>query len=183
MLILILLKAVTDTAYLKKKLSSLSSINEPIIYTDPQDSTKFNKYYYGHTSLLNEVRYYPLVQLVIVGLFILVTLLALRSSYRSVQNQVWAGMAKETAHQLGTPVSSLEGWVEMLKEKNTEEQIVQELSKDVDRLRLVSDRFGKIGSTPQLEETDLVKQINNMVEYIKKRSTDRISFTVEYQWP
>jgi len=171
-------KAVTDNNYLPRKLEKLRSINDPIIYTDPFDSTKINKYYYGHTSLLNEVRYYPLVQLVIVGLFILVTLMALRSSYRSVQNQVWAGMAKETAHQLGTPVSSLEGWVEMLKEKKSEEQIVQELSKDVDRLRLVSDRFGKIGSTPQLEETDLVKQINSMVEYIKKRSPDRISFTV-----
>src|SRR6185295_5077187 len=113
-----------------------------------------------------------------VGLFILVVLLALRSSYRSVQNQVWAGMAKETAHQLGTPVSSLEGWVEMLKEKNSEEQIVQELSKDVDRLRLVSDRFGKIGSTPQLEETDLVKQISNMVEYIRKRAPGKISFNI-----
>jgi len=172
------LKAATDKDYLPARLKKLRSINEPIIWTDPGDSTKINKYYYGHTALLNEVRYYPLVQLVIVGLFILVTLLALRSSYRSVQNQVWAGMAKETAHQLGTPVSSLEGWVEMLKEKKSEDRIVQELSKDVDRLRLVSDRFGKIGSTPQLEEIDLVKQINNMVEYIKKRSTDRISFAV-----
>jgi signal transduction histidine kinase len=119
-----------------------------------------------------------MVQLIIVGLFILVTLLALRSSYRSVQNQVWAGMAKETAHQLGTPVSSLEGWVEMLKEKNGDEQIVHELGKDVDRLRLVSDRFGKIGSTPQLEELDLVKQINSMVEYIRKRAPGKISFTI-----
>ena len=119
-------KVKNDKNYLAEKLKKLKSINDPIIYTDPGDSTKINKYYFGHTSLLNEVRYYPLVQLVIVGLFILVTLLALRSSYRSVQNQVWAGMAKETAHQLGTPVSSLEGWVEMLKEKNSEEQIVQE---------------------------------------------------------
>ena len=171
-------KAATDKNYLSGKLKNLRSINKPVIYTDPLDSTKINKYYYGHTSLLNEVRYYPLVQLVIVGLFILVTLMALRSSYRSVQNQVWAGMAKETAHQLGTPVSSLEGWVEMLKEKNSDEQIVQELSKDVDRLRLVSDRFGKIGSTPQLEETDLVKQISNMVEYIRKRAPGKIGFTI-----
>ena len=171
-------KAATDKSYLLGKLKRFRSINESIIYTDPIDSTKINKYYYGHTSLLNEVRYYPLVQLVIVGLFILVTLMALRSSYRSVQNQVWAGMAKETAHQLGTPVSSLEGWVEMLKEKNSDEQIVQELSKDVDRLRLVSDRFGKIGSTPQLEETDLVKQISNMVEYIRKRAPGKIGFTI-----
>jgi signal transduction histidine kinase len=169
-------KAITDTNYLARKLESLKAINPPIVYTDPLDSTKVNRYYYGHTTLLNEVRYYPIVQLFIVGLFIIVTLLALRSSYRSAQNQVWAGMAKETAHQLGTPVSSLEGWVEMLKEKKSEEQIVQELSKDVDRLRLVSDRFGKIGSTPQLEETDIVKQIKNMVEYIKKRSPERVSF-------
>jgi signal transduction histidine kinase len=167
-----------DKGYLTGKLRSFRSINTPIIYTDPGDSTKFNKYYYGHTALLNEVRYYPLVQLVIVGLFILVTLLALRGNYRSAQNQVWAGMAKETAHQLGTPVSSLEGWVEMLKEKNSEEQIVNELSKDVDRLRLVSDRFGKIGSTPQLEKTDLVKQISNMVEYIRKRAPGKISFII-----
>src|SRR5690606_34326720 len=103
---------------------------------------------------------------------------ALRSSYRSAQNQVWAGMAKETAHQLGTPVSSLEGWVEMLREKHGDDKMVHELGKDVDRLRLVSDRFGKIGSTPQLEETDLVKQIENMVEYIRKRAPGKIGFDV-----
>jgi signal transduction histidine kinase len=87
-------------------------------------------------------------------------------------------MAKETAHQLGTPVSSLEGWVEMLKERNIDEQIVQELAKDVDRLRLVSDRFGKIGSTPQLEETDVIRQIKSMVEYIRKRAPGKINFSV-----
>jgi signal transduction histidine kinase len=172
------IKVASDKGYLTSRLRKFKSINDPIIYTDPLDSTKFNKYFYGHTALLNEVRYYPLVQLVIVGLFILVTLMALQTRYRSAQNQVWAGMAKETAHQLGTPVSSLEGWVEMLKEKNSEEQIVNELSKDVDRLRLVSDRFGKIGSTPQLEQTDLVKQISNMVEYIRKRAPGKISFTI-----
>jgi hypothetical protein len=87
-------KAATDKNYLPSKLRKLASINAPIIYIDPRDSTKINKYYYGHTTLLNEVRYYPIVQLVIVGLFILVTLMALRASYRSTQNQVWAGMAK-----------------------------------------------------------------------------------------
>src|SRR5258706_10117570 len=172
------IKAVTDKNYLPGKLKSLRSINDPVIYADPGDSTKINKYYYGHTSLLNEVRYYPLVQLVIVGLFILVTLMALRSSYRSVQNQVWAGMAKETAHQLGTPVSSLEGWVEMLKQHAVDEKIVRELEKDVDRLRLVSDRFGKIGSIPQLEERNIVTQIGNMVEYIRKRAAGRVNFII-----
>ena len=88
-------------------------------------------------------------------------------------------MAKETAHQLGTPVSSLEGWVEMLKEKEIDNQILQELEKDVSRLRLISDRFGKIGSRPQLEETDLVQQIRHMMDYMKKRATGKIQFKMD----
>ena len=87
-------------------------------------------------------------------------------------------MAKETAHQLGTPVSSLEGWVEMMKDKPGNEKIVQELEKDVNRLRLVSDRFGKIGSTPQLEEVDVVRQISTMMDYIKKRAPGKIRFSM-----
>jgi signal transduction histidine kinase len=172
------LKAATDPKYLYRRLQSMKSINQPILYIDPNDSTKINRYYFGHTSLLNEVRYYPLIQLFIVGLFIVVTVISLRSSYRSVQNQVWAGMAKETAHQLGTPVSSLEGWVEMMKERPENDKIVQELEKDVNRLRLVSDRFGKIGSTPQLEQLDLVQQITSMVEYIRKRAPGKVIFSV-----
>ena len=171
-------RIVTEKNYLPNQLEKLKSINNPIIYIDPVDSSHVNRYYYGHTSLLNEVRYYPLIQLFIVGLFIIVTLMALRSSYRSVQNQVWAGMAKETAHQLGTPVSSLEGWVEMMKEKPENEKIVHELEKDVNRLRLVSDRVGKIGSTPQLEEVDIVQQISSMVGYIRKRAPGKIRFTI-----
>ena len=90
-------------------------------------------------------------------------------------------MAKETAHQLGTPVSSLEGWVEMLRESPGNEKIAQELEKDVNRLRLVSDRFGKIGSTPHLEPVDLIRQINSMVDYMRKRATGKIVFTVNTQ--
>jgi signal transduction histidine kinase len=171
-------KAANDTGYLREMVQKFGNFNTPVQVEITNDPVTYNKYYYGDSALQNEVRYYPIVQLFIVGLFIIVIILTLRSSYRSVQNQVWAGMAKETAHQLGTPVSSLEGWVEMLKEKNSDEQIVHELSKDVDRLRLVSDRFGKIGSTPQLEETDVLKQINSMVEYIRKRAPDKIIFSV-----
>ena len=87
-------------------------------------------------------------------------------------------MAKETAHQLGTPVSSLEGWVEMLKQRAVDEKIVRELEKDVDRLRLVSDRFGKIGSKPQLEESNIVVQIGSMVEYIRKRAGEKVNFII-----
>ncbi|MBP9102256.1 MAG: HAMP domain-containing histidine kinase [Chitinophagaceae bacterium] len=172
-------KSANNISYVQGKLKQFKSQNKAIVWVDPFDSTRRNLYYYGNSKLLNEVRYYPIVQLIVVALFIIITLLSLRSSYRSVQNQVWAGMAKETAHQLGTPVSSLEGWVEMLKDKPGNEKITQELEKDVNRLRLVSDRFGKIGSTPQLEKLDLVSQINSMVDYMRKRATGKIIFTVE----
>lgn len=167
-----------DSLYLKKKLREFKSENRPIDYNDPLNRVQLNHYYYGHSRLLDEVRYYPIVQLFIVGLFILVTLLALRGNYRSTQNQVWAGMAKETAHQLGTPVSSLEGWVEILKETHSGESFVPEIEKDVTRLRLVSDRFGKIGSKPQLEEKNIVEQIRSMVEYVRKRAGGKVSFSI-----
>lgn len=172
-------KARKDKDYLPGMLRSFKASNTAFTWTDPNDSTKINRYYYGHSRLLKEVRYYPLVQLVIVGLFIWITIVALRSSYRSVQNGVWAGMAKETAHQLGTPVSSLEGWVEILKESHGGEKFVSELEKDVNRLRLVSDRFGKIGSTPQLEERNVVQQVTEMVEYIRKRASGRVVFHID----
>ena len=124
-----------------------------------------------------------MVQLFIVALFILITVIALRTSYRSTQNGVWAGMAKETAHQLGTPVSSLEGWVEILKEQYATESFVPEIEKDVSRLRLVSDRFGKIGSTPQLEQRNVVTQIEQMVEYIRKRAGGRVNFVMNTSSP
>jgi len=170
-------KIAANKNFLHKKLRTFRQQNTPIIYFDPLDSTRINRYYYGHSRLLTEVRYYPIVQLIIVGLFIIVTILALRSSYRSTQNQVWAGMAKETAHQLGTPVSSLEGWVELLKETHPSEPFVSELEKDVTRLRLVSDRFGKIGSMPQLEEKNVVTQTEQVVEYVRKRASGKVSFT------
>jgi len=165
--------------YLQQTLSRYKSQNPPITWTDPLDSSRINNYYFGHSKLLTEVRYYPLIQLFIVGLFILITFLALRSSYRSTQNGVWAGMAKETAHQLGTPVSSLEGWVEILKESHSEEKFVSELEKDVHRLRLVSDRFGKIGSTPQLVPIDIIAQIEQMTEYVKKRASGKVIFSLD----
>lgn len=174
-----LAKLDNNPGYLRQQLDAFRSDNPPIIWVDPIDSTRINKYYYGHTSLLTEVQFYPIVQLFIIGLFILITLLALQSSNRSVQNQVWAGMAKETAHQLGTPLSSLEGWTELLKQEPVNEKIIQEVEKDLNRLRLVSDRFGKIGSKPKLEEKDLVLQVTQMVEYVKRRAPDKVNFSIE----
>lgn len=168
-----------DAGYVKEQLKKFKAENDPIIWTDPINPTGVNRVYYGHSKLLREVRYYPIVQLIIVGLFILVTFLALRSSYLSVQNQVWAGMAKETAHQLGTPVSSLEGWLEIFRDMPGNEKMVAELEKDVTRLRLVSDRFGKIGSTPQLEERNIIRQIEDVVEYVRKRASGKVQFSLD----
>jgi len=164
--------------YLSQKLQEFKSLNAPIIWKNPFDTTQTNKVYYGESSLLKQIRYFPLIQLLVAALFIIITLIAVSTRNKSTQNQVWAGMAKETAHQLGTPLSSLQGWVEMLKDKPGNDNIALEMSKDVDRLKLVSDRFGKIGSTPQLEETNIVHQVQDMVSYIKRRSPDKIIFTV-----
>ncbi len=164
--------------FLQQKLKEFKKLNEPIVWKNPLDSTQTNKVYYGESALLKQIRYFPLIQLLVAALFIIVTLIAVSTRNKSTQNQVWAGMAKETAHQLGTPLSSLQGWVEMLKEKEGNETIVQEMSKDVDRLKLVSDRFGKIGSKPKLEEANIVQQVQNMVNYIKRRSPEKVIFAV-----
>ena len=167
-----------DTQYLGKKIIEFKKENDAITVEVNKDPLIINKYYYGDSDLLKEVRYYPLIQLFIVSLFIIITLITISTRNKSTQNQVWAGMAKETAHQLGTPISSLEGWVEMLKESNTADKIVTEISKDVERLKLVSDRFGKIGSTPQLEEAHIIPQVENMVAYIKRRAPNKVGFKI-----
>ena len=168
-----------DSGYLRQLVQEFKNENEPVMVEISKDPLIVNKYYYGESKLLKEVSYYPLVQLFIVALFIIITLITISIRNKSTQNQVWAGMAKETAHQLGTPLSSLQGWVELLKESNTNEKIVTEMTKDVDRLKLVSDRFGKIGSTPQLEEMDITVQIEKMVGYIKRRAPEKVNFSVD----
>ena len=164
--------------YLTQKVIEFKKQHEPITVEISKDPLYFNKYYYGDSDLLQQVRYYPIVQLIIVALFIIITLITISIRNKSTQNQVWAGMAKETAHQLGTPLSSLQGWVEMLKDNPQSEKIAIEMAKDVDRLKLVSDRFGKIGSTPQLEEKNVVEQVENMVAYIKRRAPEKVNFTI-----
>jgi signal transduction histidine kinase len=171
-------KIKTDSNYLKQKVREFKSEHDPVLVELSQSPKIVNKYYYGSSLLLKQVRYYPIVQLFIVALFIIIALITISIRNKSTQNQVWAGMAKETAHQLGTPLSSLQGWVEMLKATPGNEKIAGEMEKDVDRLKLVSDRFGKIGSIPKLEETDVVTQIVNMVTYIKRRAPQKISFNI-----
>ena len=167
-----------DTGYLRKLVQEFKELHEPITLEISKEPLLVNKYYYGNSKLLKEVSYYPLVQLFIVAMFIIIMLITISTRNKSTQNQVWAGMAKETAHQLGTPLSSLQGWVELLREDKANEKIVTEMSKDVDRLKLVSDRFGKIGSTPQLEEKNIVEQVTEMVNYIKRRASEKVNFSI-----
>lgn len=172
-------RAARDRAWLYRQVKKFRAENGPVEVKLSDSPYIANRYYYGHTILLDEVRYYPLVQLFIVALFLFFILYSVTIRNKATTNQLWAGMAKETAHQLGTPVSSLEGWVEMLKETNIDPRTVQEIQKDVDRLKLVSDRFGKIGSTPVLEERDVIGQIRIMMEYIRKRATGKVQFVLQ----
>jgi signal transduction histidine kinase len=166
----------SDSNYLKEKLAEFRSQNTPLVLVISEKPYLANKYYYGESELQKEVRYYPIVQLIIIALFIVVVITAQQSNYRSTQNQIWAGMAKETAHQLGTPVSSLQGWIEMLKEQEGSRALAEEMEKDVQRLLLITDRFGKIGSQPNLEEKNIIEQVQHMIDYIRKRASGKVVF-------
>jgi len=169
----------SDKGYLQTRLLEFKRQNKPIITVISVKPYIANKYYYGQSILLKEIRYYPIIQLFVVALFIIILINSQRIHFKSSQNQIWAGMAKETAHQLGTPVTSLEGWVEVLRDVQGSELFLPELEKDVKRLLLITDRFGKIGSTPQLEKKDTVEQIRIMMDYMKKRAGMHVNFALE----
>jgi signal transduction histidine kinase len=169
-------KIKNDPGYLPRMLRQFKQQHKPLEYVITDKPYRANKYYYGQSVLQQQVRYYPLVQLVIISLFIIVVIIAQRTSFLSTQNQVWAGMAKETAHQLGTPLTSLKGWAEVLKDVPGNEKIVPEMEKDIGRLELISDRFGKIGSQPHLDEKNIVEQVRNMMDYMRKRAGGKVEF-------
>ena len=173
------MKIQRDPAYLSNQLKIFSSQNQPLEIKWSDSPYTANRYYYGHTALLDQVRYFPLIQLLLVAVLIFFIVYSISSQNRATQNQVWAGMAKETAHQLGTPLSSLQGWIEMLKEQGLSADTLSELQKDVDRLNLVSDRFSKIGSIPNLEKSDLVFQIRQMMDYMRRRTTSKVQFSFD----
>lgn len=142
----------------------------------PETGTSF--IFYQDSFLLTQLRYYPYVQFTVIGLFLLIAYLMFSSARRSEQNQVWVGMARETAHQLGTPLSSMVGWVELLKLKGLDNETVAELEKDVNRLETITDRFSKIGSSARLEPTDVVTLIYDSVSYIRSRTSQRVTFNI-----
>jgi signal transduction histidine kinase len=156
-------------------LSNLKNQNEPIIIEYVPG--KFQKLYYGNSALLNKLKYYPIALLLIIVLFAGLVYNFYRSTKMATQNKLWAGMAKETAHQIGTPLSSLIGWVELLKTENIDETITLEIERDIERLKTITDRFSKIGSEPKLENKDIIEETLQSYDYLRSRFSKQVEFS------
>jgi len=139
-----------------------------------------NYIYYKDSHLLRQLSYYPYVQLGLIMLFVGMGYLAFSYSKRAEQNQVWVGMSKETAHQLGTPISSLMAWIELLKDKSIDVPLVQEMGKDVQRLRVITERFSKIGSAPLLKLSPVCAILDSAVDYMSSRSSNEVLFSLNF---
>ena len=156
-------------------LKDLKNENEPIVIEYVPG--KFQKLYYGNSSLLNKLKYYPVALVLIIVLFGGLVYNFYRSTKMATQNKLWAGMAKETAHQIGTPLSSLIGWVEILKSEDVAESTTLEIEKDIERLQTITDRFSKIGSEPKLELKDIVSETQLSYDYLQSRFSKQIEFS------
>lgn len=174
------LKAINDPEYLKKEMTFMRELHEPLEITFGEDHQK-NYIYYKDSYLLTQLKYYPLIQLGVIGLFLFVSYFAFSSSRKAEQNQVWVGMAKETAHQLGTPLSSLMAWLEYLKTKPQPDEHLAEIEKDLIRLNTITERFSKIGSAPALQKESLLNVLQNSVNYIKTRTSSKVAFDIVNQ--
>jgi signal transduction histidine kinase len=170
---------INEPGYLIMNLEKIKGLNEPIIIN--LENGHFNLIYYKDSIILTMLIYYPYFQLAIIILFILVSYLAFSSSRKAEQNQVWVGMSKETAHQLGTPTSSLAGWIEILQNKYPEISITRELALDVERLEKVTERFSRIGSKPALSDENIVELISHTIEYLKSRTSSKVKFIIDYE--
>ncbi len=168
---------VDDRLYLSRQLITMKEENQPLVVNYKVDNVNVTqKIYYRDSDLLNRLQFYPLGLLLILLLFGTIIYLVFQQNKIAEQNKLWAGMAKETAHQIGTPLSSMLGWVELLRLENTNEDIVTEIEKDVSRLNTIADRFSKIGSIPKLSKQDIVEETKNAFDYIQSRSFKQIDF-------
>jgi two-component sensor histidine kinase len=167
---------IKNAAFLKNTLATMTSQNQPIQVEFGDGSKSY--IFYQESVLLTQLKYYPYIMFSIVGLFLLVAYLLFSTARRVEQNQVWVGMAKETAHQLGTPLSSLIAWLEYLKSKGLDPETALEIEKDVKRLETITERFSKIGSVPKLDYVDLVSVLNDSVGYMKLRTSKNVVFTI-----
>ncbi|NHN27958.1 HAMP domain-containing histidine kinase [Flavobacterium jejuense] len=166
---------VRDSLELKKKIKQLERENKPLEMEFSKGKIQY--LYYGNSNLINKLKFYPIALLLIIILFIGLIYNFYRATKMAIQNKLWAGMAKETAHQIGTPLSSLIGWLEILKLDNVEPSTITEIEKDIDRLQTITDRFSKIGSEPILEEKDIVEETKNSFEYLKLRTSKHVEFS------
>ena len=164
-----------DKVQLAAFLQKLKNQNEPIIMRISDGKT--HNLYYGDSSLLIKLKYYPVALLLIIVLFGAVVYNFYRSTKMATQNKLWAGLAKETAHQIGTPLSSLIGWLEIMKADNVDETTISEIEKDINRLQTIADRFSKIGSEPVLETMNIVAETEQSFEYLKSRFSKQIEFS------
>ncbi len=172
---------VNDTQYVQEMLLQMKERHEPIEIAFANNQKNF--IYYEDSGLLYQLRYYPYFQLAIIALFLLVSYLAFSTSRKAEQNQVWVGMAKETAHQLGTPLSSLMAWIEYFKSTAQDQNHVEELEKDVARLNTITERFSKIGSAPVLRKEDVYMVIENTISYIRSRTSSKVIFSLNKAQP
>lgn len=164
--------------YLHRQLKKMNQVREPI-EIELSNGEK-NYIYYKDSIILTKLAWFPFIQLGVIVLFIFVSYYAFSATRKAEQNQVWVGLSKETAHQLGTPTSSLSAWVELLRMKKLDENLVSEFEKDVNRLEKITERFSKIGSKPALVRSNLVKEILHTVQYIKNRSSKKVSFEFNF---
>jgi anti-sigma regulatory factor (Ser/Thr protein kinase) len=167
-----------DYSYIKNQLGKIKERNKPII--NNLENGHYNLIYYKDSIILTMLIYYPYIQLGIILFFILVSYLAFRSSRKAEQNQVWVGMSKETAHQLGTPTSSLAGWIEILEQKYPGISITKELALDVERLEKVTERFSRIGSKPLITNENIIKIISRTIDYLKSRTSSKVKINIDY---
>lgn len=163
--------------FLQKKLQSLYSKNPPIVI--PLEDGDFQYLYYDDSTFLKRLNIYPYAQLAVVFAFILIAFLALLSAKKAEQNKVWVGLSKETAHQLGTPISSLIAWMEYLKTKEIDPSLLAEMGKDVSRLEVIAERFSKIGSNPNPAPVDILKTLSLSLDYMKKRISSKVNIRVK----
>ena len=150
----------------------------PAIEVKIGDSSQY--IYYDDSLLLKQLYYFPYIQFGIIIVFLFVAFFAFSSTKKAEQNRVWVGLSKETAHQLGTPISSLLAWVDILKEKHSDDKLLPEMSKDVNRLRIIAERFSKIGSIPDLNIVSLNETIENAVQYMRNRSSNKVEINFKY---
>ena len=168
-----------NSSNVEQVISDLESQNDPIMIDFKNGTT--NTLYFDDSPELKQLQYFPYIQFLVIGLFALIGYLIFSTFRKAEQNKVWAGMAKETAHQLGTPLSSLIGWIQLLESQGTDSMITTEMQKDVDRLEKVTDRFSKIGSGALLEESNIGATVGNIVEYLRPRISDKVAVTISVE--